>query len=155
MATRSSTPTVGQALKRPSRNSTWARLWNTRGLLLMCLPAILFFLIFYYLPMPGAYLAFVDFNYRAGIFKSRFIWFKNFEFLLANGQLRSLTLNTILYNVGFIVTGSIAQILIALLLNELRGKAFRKMTQTVMFLPYFISYVLVGLFTYSLLSYDS
>jgi putative aldouronate transport system permease protein len=105
--------------------------------------------------MPGAYIAFVNFNYAAGIFKSQFIGFKNFEFLLSNGQLLKLTYNTVLYNVAFIVTSSIAQIGLALMLNEIRGKWFKKVSQTLMFLPYFISFVLVGLFTYNFLSYDS
>jgi putative aldouronate transport system permease protein len=142
-------------LRKPTLGLKLARLWNSRVLFLMCLPAILFFVLFSYIPMPGAYIAFVDFNYRAGIFKSRFIGFKNFEFLLANGQLWKLTFNTIVYNVAFIVTSSIAQIVLALMLNEVRSKWFKKVSQTFMFLPYFISYVLVGLFTYSFLSYDS
>lgn len=131
------------------------RFWNNRILLLMCFPAILFFLIFSYIPMPGAYIAFVNFNYRAGIFKSEFVGFKNFEFLVSNGQLLQLTYNTVLYNIAFIITGSIAQIGLALMLNEVRGKVFKKTSQTFMFLPYFISFVLVGLFTYNLFSYDT
>ena len=131
------------------------RFWNNRILLLMCFPAILFFLIFSYIPMPGAYIAFVNFNYRAGIFKSEFVGFKNFEFLVSNGQLLQLTYNTVLYNIAFIITGSIAQIGLALMLNEVRGKMFKKTSQTFMFLPYFISFVLVGLFTYNLFSYDT
>lgn len=136
-------------------------LWNSRMLIVMCLPAILFFLIFSYIPMPGAYIAFVNFNYSAGIFNSPFVGFKNFEFLLMSlraGELPplwQLTINTMLYNLAFIATGSVAQIGLALMLNELRSKWFKKVTQTFMFLPYFISFVLVGLFTYNFLSYDN
>jgi putative aldouronate transport system permease protein len=140
---------------KPSLRVRLGRVWNTRVLILMCLPTIFFFLVFWYIPMPGAYIAFVDFNYAAGIFKSQFIGLKNFAFLLANGQLLHLTMNTILYNVAFIATGSIAQIALALMLNEVRSHGFKKTTQTIMFLPYFISYVLVGLFAYNFLSYDS
>jgi putative aldouronate transport system permease protein len=142
-------------IRKPSARTWMKQMWNSRILLLMCFPAILFFLIFSYIPMPGAYIAFVNFNYAAGIFKSPFIGFKNFEFLLSNGQLWQLTFNTVLYNIAFIVTGSIAQIGLALMLNEVRSKWFKKTTQTFMFLPYFISFVLVGLFTYNFLSYDS
>ncbi len=145
-------PTISS---RPKSRGRMLRLWNSRTLILMCTPAILFFLVFSYIPMPGAYIAFVNFNYAAGIFKSQFIGFKNFEFLIANGQLMRLTYNTVVYNVAFIVTSSIAQIGLALMLNEIRGKWFKKVTQTVMFLPYFISFVLVGLFTYNFLSYDA
>jgi putative aldouronate transport system permease protein len=139
----------------PSLRVKLTRVWNSRVLILMCLPTILFFLVFWYIPMPGAYIAFVNFNYAAGIFKSQFVGFKNFEFLVSNGQLWHLTLNTVLYNLAFIVSGSIAQIVLALMLNEVRSRGFKKVTQTVMFLPYFISYVLVGLFAYNFLSYDS
>lgn len=142
-------------LKKTRSSSGFKRLWNNRILLLMCFPAILFFLIFSYIPMPGAYIAFVNFNYRAGIFKSEFVGFKNFEFLVANGQLLQLTYNTVLYNIAFIITGSIAQIGLALMLNEVKGRLFKKTSQTFMFLPYFISFVLVGLFTYNLFSYDT
>ena len=142
-------------IRRPTAKVRLRRAWNSRILFLMCFPAILFFLVFSYIPMPGAYIAFVNFNYAAGIFNSQFIGFKNFEFLLANGQLWQLTFNTVMYNVAFIVTGSIAQIGLALMLNEVRGKWFKKTSQTFMFLPYFISFVLVGLFTYNFLSYDS
>lgn len=142
-------------LGKPTLGRKLTKLWNARALLFMCLPAILFFLIFCYLPIPGAYLAFVDFNYTSGIFRSKFVGFKNFEFLLANGQLWHLTFNTIMYNVAFILTSSIAQITLALMLNEIRSRWFKKTTQTFMFLPYFVSYVLVGLFTYNFLSYDS
>lgn len=147
-------PAAGAA-GRLKTNRGFVRFWNNRSLLLMCTPAILFFLVFCYIPMPGAYIAFVNFNYAAGIFKSQFIGFKNFEFLINNGQLWRLTANTVLYNVAFIITSSIAQILLALMLNEIRGKWFKKVTQTVMFLPYFISFVLVGLFTYNFLNYDT
>jgi len=146
---------VNQPSGKPKSKGSMLRLWNSRTLILMCTPAVLFFLVFSYIPMPGAYIAFVNFNYAAGIFKSQFIGFKNFEFLIANGQLMRLTYNTVMYNVAFIVTSSIAQIALALMLNEIRGKWFKKVTQTIMFLPYFISFVLVGLFAYNFLSYDA
>ena len=140
---------------KPTWKTRLYKLWNNRVLLLMCTPAILFFLIFNYIPMPGAYIAFVNFNYAQGIFGSPFIGFKNFEFLLGNGQLWSLTMNTVFYNLAFIATGTIVQIALAIMLNEVGSKWFKKTTQTLMFLPYFISFVLVGLFTYNFLSYDS
>src|SRR6188768_2669783 len=76
-------------------------------LLAMCVPAIAFFIIFNYAPLPGAWIAFTNFNYRDGIFGSPFVGFKNFEFLIKSGQLWLLTKNTILYNLAFIVLGNI------------------------------------------------
>ena len=69
-----------------------------RTLLLMCTPAILFFLAFSYAPIPGIYVAFVKYNYRDGIFGSKFIGLDNFKFLVESGKLLDLTKNTICYN---------------------------------------------------------
>ncbi|WP_372635783.1 ABC transporter permease [Cohnella sp.] len=130
------------------------RLWTHRTLLLMCFPAIVFFLIFAYLPMPGLYLAFIKYNYTDGIFRSPFVGWENFRFLVINGDLARLTINTILYNLAFILIGNALQVFVAVLLNELRRKWFKKIAQTFLFLPYFISAVLIGLIAYNFLSYD-
>lgn len=138
------------AIKTPLRK----RLHNNRTMMLMCLPAIAFFVVFCYLPMPGVYIAFTDFNYRAGIFGSRFVGMDNFKFLWNSGKLWLLTRNTVLYNLAFIFIGNLIQIAIAILLNEVRLKWFKKLSQSLMFLPYFISAVLVGLLTYDILNND-
>ncbi|MDR1278771.1 MAG: ABC transporter permease subunit [Treponema sp.] len=134
--------------------STLKRLWDCKTLILMCAPAILFFFIFSYIPMPGAYIAFTDFKYNQGIFGSRFVGFDNFKFLVISGKLWQLTRNTILYNLAFITLGHILQITIAVFLNEIRNKWFKKVSQTIMFLPYFISAVLVGFLAFSVLNFD-
>ncbi|MGO4108492.1 ABC transporter permease [Paenibacillus sp. YAF4_2] len=130
------------------------RFWNNKTLLLMCLPAIAFFIVFAYLPMPGVYLAFIRYNYADGIFKSPFVAFDNFRFLVMNGDLWRLTFNTVAYNLAFILLGNVLQIFVAILLNELRKKWFKKVAQTLLFLPHFISAVLIGLIAYNILSYD-
>lgn len=130
------------------------RLWTHRTMLLMCCPAIVFFLVFAYLPMPGLYLAFIKYNYTDGIFRSPFVGWENFRFLVINGDLARLTINTILYNLAFILLGNALQVFVAVLLNELRRKWFKKIAQTFLFLPYFISAVLIGLIAYNFLSYD-
>jgi putative aldouronate transport system permease protein len=120
----------------------------------MCLPAIVFFTVFCYIPMPGAYIAFTDFKYNLGIFGSRFAGLDNFKFLVSSGKLWQLTRNTILYNAAFILLGNILQIVIAVLLNEVRLRWFKKISQTIMFLPHFISAVLVGFLAFGALNYD-
>ena len=130
-------------------------LWRYRVLELMCLPAVVFFFLFSYMPMPGIYVAFVKYNYRNGIFGSKFVGLQNFEFLAESGKLFSLTRNTVLYNLAFIALGNLLAVFVAILLNEIRSKWFKKVSQTLMFLPYFISQVLVGLLVYSLLNYDT
>lgn len=126
-----------------------------RVLIFMCLPAILFFFAFNYMPLPGIWVAFVKYNYRSGIFGSKFVGLQNFEFLAESGKLLTLTRNTILYNLAFILLGNILAVFVAILLNEMRSRWFKKVSQTMMFLPYFISQVLVGLLVYSLLNFDT
>lgn len=121
----------------------------------MCLPAILFFFAFSYMPMPGIYVAFVKYNYRDGIFGSKFVGLQNFEFLAESGKLLELTKNTILYNLAFIVLGNFLAVVVAILLNEMKSRHFKKVSQTMMFLPYFISQVLVGILVYNLLNFDT
>ncbi|MGI6172939.1 MAG: ABC transporter permease [Christensenellales bacterium] len=130
-------------------------LWNSRVLILMCVPAIAYFLAFSYAPLPGIYVAFVNYNYRSGIFGSQFVGLKNFDFVAKSGKLWMLTRNTILFNVAFIVLDNLLAVTVAILLKEIQSKAFRKVTQTMMFLPYFISQVLVGLLVFSLLNSDT
>ena len=130
-------------------------LWKYRTLTLMCIPAIVFFFMFSYMPMPGIWVAFVKYNYRKGIFGSKFVGLQNFEFLAQSGKLWSLTKNTILYNIAFIILGNLLAVFMAILLNEMASKIFKKTAQTMMFLPYFISHVLVGVLVFNFLNYDT
>src|SRR5689334_25098091 len=116
------------------RKSLLQQIVDSRMLLLMCVPAIVFFIVFNYMPLPGAWIAFTNFNYRDGIFGSPFVGFKNFEFLIKSGQLWTLTRNTILYNLAFIVLSNILQIAIAIMLNEVRLAWFKKLSKAAMFL---------------------
>lgn len=125
-----------------------------RVLFLMLLPVLIYFIIFSYIPMPGAYVAFVDYNLRKGIFGSRFIGLKNFEFLVTTGALWTITRNTLLYNIAFIIIGNVVQIALAIMISELGSKWFKKISQSVILLPYFISMVIVGFFAYNLFNYD-
>lgn len=140
--------------KQNTKKSLWKQIVDSRTLILMCLPAILFFIVFFYCPLPGAYIAFTNFNYKSGIFGSEFVGFDNFKFLINSGSLWQLTRNTVLYNLAFIIFGNILQITLAILLNEIKNKAFKKFTQTIMFIPYFISAVLVGLLAFNILNYE-
>ena len=134
--------------------SLWHVIAQNKTLLLMCVPAIVFFFVFSYMPMPGAYIAFTNFQYNKGIWASPFVGLQNFKFLFQSGQLGLLLRNTILYNLAFIVLGNVLQLTFAILLNEVQSKRYKKITQSMMFLPYFISDVLVSLLVYNLLNYD-
>lgn len=125
-----------------------------RMLFLMILPTIVFFIIFAYVPMPGAYVAFVDYKMRKGIFGSQFVGFKNFEFLVKTGDLWRITKNTLLYNLAFMFIGHFTQVTLAIMISELKCKWFKKLSQSVILLPYFISMVIVGFFAYNLFNYN-
>lgn len=121
----------------------------------MILPTLVFFVVFSYLPMAGAYFAFTKYDFRKGYFASPFVGFANFEYLFRSGILGALTVKTLLYNIAFILLGNLCQIVCALFLNDLGSRKFVRVSQTVIFLPYFISMVLVGVFSYNLLNIDN
>ena len=143
-------------MKKPKSELTfWQKVVRYKTLLLMCVPAVVFFFMFNYMPLPGIWVAFVKYNYRDGIFGSKFVGLQNFEFLATSGKLLDLTKNTILYNIAFILLGNFLAVFVAILLNEMQSKMFKKVSQTIMFLPYFISQVLVGILVFNLLNYDT
>lgn len=121
---------------------------------LMLVPSIIFFILMCYIPMAGIVLAFKQYNYSGGIFFSPWVGFDNFKFFFLSGKAWTVTRNTILYNVMFLIVNNFLQILCAILLSELMGKHFKRITQTIMFLPYFISWVVVGTFIYNLFNYE-
>jgi len=125
-----------------------------RIMFLMVLPTLILIITFNYLPMVGLYLAFTDYNFNLGILKSPFIGLKNFQFLFQSGTLFKITRNTLLYNAAFILLTNLLQMFTAILISRLSFKWLKKITQSVIFLPYFISYVLIGTFAYNALNYD-
>lgn len=127
---------------------------KNKTMFVMLTPATIFFLIFSYLPMFGVIVAFKYFEYDKGILFSPWVGFKNFEFFFHSGQAWLLTKNTILYNLAFISFGAVFQIAIAIIFSEIKGKIFKKFTHSAMFLPYFISWVVVGSFVYNIFNYE-
>ncbi len=137
-----------------NRHGFWGDVQKNKTLLLMLTPAVLFFILFAYVPMAGIVLAFKQFNYGGGIFGSPWNGLDNFRFFFESGNAWIVTRNTALYNIAFIIVNNVLQIAAAILLFEAVGKWFRKISQTVMFLPYFISWVVVGAIAYNLFNYD-
>lgn len=123
-------------------------------LLLMLFPAVIYVILFNYIPMGGIVLAFKKYNYVDGIFKSPWNGFNNFKFFFNSGQAFMVTRNTLLYNTAFIIINNILQLTVAILLVEIKNKYFVKAAQSVMFLPYFISWVVVSVISFNFLSYD-
>lgn len=130
------------------------KLYRYRVFLLMLLPAIIYTLVFSYYPMTGIVMAFKKYNYADGIWGSPWCGVDNFKFFFQSGQAGLVTRNTVLYNVVFIALNTIFQIGVAIALTEIRNKHYRKTAQSLMFLPYFISWVIVGVMAFNIFSSD-
>ena len=131
--------------------------WELRRngvLFLMLLPTLVFFAINSYAPMLGIYSAFTRFEFPRGIFGSPFVGLQNFDFLWKSKILLKITKNTVLYNVAFIVVGNGLQISCAILLTSIANRLWQRLCQSLMFLPYFVSFVLIGALAYNLLNYE-
>lgn len=120
----------------------------------MFIPVALYYLFFAYLPMSGIVVAFKDFNYRDGLFFSPWNGWKNFEYLWASGKLWMVTQTTIIFNVVFLALYTFFSLLIGILIAEIKGRFFKKFTQSLLFLPYFISWVVVAAFVYNFFNFD-
>ena len=127
---------------------------NNKIYLLLLLPAIVYVLIFSYTPMVGVIMAFKRYNFTQGLFDSPWVGLNNFKFLVASNKLWPLTRNTLLYNVAFIVVGMVMEVGFAVIINEMRCKWFKKVFQSFIFLPYFISWVIASAVVQTLLDYD-
>lgn len=123
-------------------------------LLLMCAPASIIILLISYLPMAGLVVAFQRFNYSNGFFRSEWVGFKNFKYLFIGGQAWRITRNTIGLNILFIVAGLVVSLIFALMLYEITNRNCLKVYQTVMFFPYFISWVVAAYVVYAFLKMD-
>ena len=123
-------------------------------LLLMLLPAVAYVIIFSYIPMTGIVLAFKNYQYAGGVYGSPWVGLGNFESLLIAGKLGEVTRNTLLYNIAFIFLGVVFEMGTAVLLNEIVFKKYKKVMQTFMFLPYFISWVVAGAIMYNIFNYE-
>lgn len=130
------------------------QLFQYREYLLMLLPAVIFFITFSYIPMAGIVIAFKNYSFSGGIFGSPWVGLNNLKFLLLNDDLFVVIRNTVGYNIAFIIVNNVLEIFCAVVLAELGNKIFKKVTQTAMLLPYFISWVVVGGLTYNLFNYE-
>lgn len=142
--------------KHKNKESFFSEILKNKYLYLLMLPGILFFLIFNYLPMAGLTIAFLDYNPLAGLYglKSEFVGLANFDFFFTSNDWLVVTFNTLFLNSLFIVTGIFVQILMAVGLNEIGGKYYKKITQSFMFLPNFLSWTVVSVFATALFATD-
>ncbi len=132
---------------------------RNKAMLFMVMPATLWFIFFSYLPMIGTVISFKEYRvspdgFLASIANSKWVGFDNFKFLFSTEDALVITRNTLLYNAVFIVAGLVLAVALAIVLSEIANKRLAKLYQTGMFLPYFLSWVIVGYFVYSFLSFD-
>lgn len=130
-------------------------------LTLLALPTAVWYILFCFLPMFGIIIAFKDFrisgNFISSIFKSSWAGgngLKNFESLFSFGDIWTIIRNTLSYNAVFIVLGIVIPVVLALMINQLHSKLAAKFYQTAMFMPYFLSWVVVSAVVFGFLSYD-
>lgn len=133
----------------------WYELAKNRVLYLMFVPILLYYLLFAYLPMTGIVMAFKEFNFRDGIWLSPWNGLENFRFFFISGKALQVTINTFLYNILFLALYTFFSMVVAIFVAELRGKYFKKITQSFMFLPYFISWVVISAMVYNFFNYDT
>ncbi len=131
---------VGKAIKR---------FWP---LYLMFLPGVIYLFINNYIPMFGIQIAFRQYNARDGVYGSPWCGLKNFEFLFRTNDAFIMVRNTLLYNLVFIILGTVLAVSVAVILNEIKSKMAKQLYQTVILIPYLISMVIVSYLVFAFLS---
>ncbi len=149
------TAAKAEKVKKTAWYAGWGReLVKNRGLYLMALPAVLYIFLFAYVPMGGIVIAFKDYKFNLGIFGSPWVGMKNFSYFINSGKMLNLTINTLSYNILFLIQNTIIQMFMAVLITEMATKYYKRTLQSVMMLPHFLSWVIVGGMAYSLLNYE-
>lgn len=126
-----------------------ARYWP---LYIMLLPGTIYLIINNYIPMSGIVVAFKQYNLKDGLYFSPNVGLKNFEFLFKTKDAWLITRNTIMYNLVFIILGTVLAITVAIILNEIRIQAAKQFYQTVILIPHLISMVVVSFLAFAFLS---
>ncbi|MBP5223758.1 MAG: sugar ABC transporter permease, partial [Lachnospiraceae bacterium] len=128
------------------------KIWNYRWLYLMLVPILAYYVIFKYIPMYGVTIAFKDYNVFKGILASPWCGFKVFEKLFQNKNFWHAVRNTLILNFATLFVSFPLTIIVSLMLNEVRSSAFKRVTQSILYLPHFISWVVVAAISVNLFS---
>jgi len=120
----------------------------------MLLIPFAYIVIFAYIPMSGLVLAFKDYKYADGMWGSPWVGFANFRFFFISGAAAKVIPMTLAYNFAFITVGMFTQVSFAIILNEVMGKVFKRITQSMMLLPHFISWVVASALIYNILNFE-
>lgn len=144
-ATRSDAP-LPRKRKRKTSRGTLLALWA------LALPGVIWYLIFDYAPLSGLVVAFKRFNIKDGIFGSPWVGLDNFRYFLATGDAPRIVANTVFLNALFLSSSLLAGLILAIMLNEFRLKTLKKVSQSVIFFPYFVSPIIVSIILQVMLS---
>ncbi|MFL1675910.1 ABC transporter permease [Paenibacillus dendritiformis] len=136
------------SIRDPRARGRWSRigrtLWNEKYLWLMALPGLLFFVIYKYLPMLGVVIAFKDYNMMLGIWDSKWVGLKHFYRIFENPDIGRIFLNTLIISLYQIVFAFTIPIFLAIMIHEVTQRAFKRVLQTVFYMPHFLSWVVVA-----------
>jgi putative aldouronate transport system permease protein len=125
---------------------------TNKYLYILAVPGILFLIVFAYVPFVGHALAFEDFKLSTGLFRSKFVGFDNFKFFFGGRDWINVTRNTLFLNALFLGIGLSFALLLAIFINEMRSTTAKKISQSFIFLPYFISWQVIAIMIYALLN---
>ena len=128
---------------QPLKDGIFKRFWKTKFLFLLFLPALIYYIVFKYVPMWGISISFFDYRLLKGLAGSEFVGFRNFEAFFRGPDFWQITWNTIVLSLQGLFIQFPITVLFSLLLNEVRSQKFKKVTQTVSYMPHFLSVVIV------------
>ncbi len=142
-------------MKETTKPNMKKRIKRFLPIYMMALPGLIYLFINNYMPMGGLVVAFKNFSAKRGIWDSAWAGLKNFKYLFQTSDALVITRNTLLYNIAFIVLGTIFSVTVAILLNEIVNKRAGKIYQSVILLPYLVSWVIISYLVYAFLSADA
>lgn len=129
------------------------KIWQNKYLYLMIMPAVVFMILFRYLPMGGLVIAFKNYSFRRGIWNSPWAGLRHFVFIFTqNLDFFNILRNTLVINILKLIFYFPAPIVLALMINDVRGLRLKRSIQTLIYLPYFISWVVFGTLVIQFLS---
>ncbi len=149
------TPTMLTEQPKVKSNGLWSRFARQWDYQLMILPSLLFLLIFSYIPMWGVVLSFKEYNLFTGFMDSPWVGTMHFRMLFESPEFWSIIRNTFCISLLKLAIGFPAPIILALLLNEVKNIAFKRVVQTVTYIPHFLSWVVVSGLVFSMLAVDN
>lgn len=145
---------VSRSVTIPKKTKKLLQRKKNLSLSLLALPGLAWFFVFCYMPMGGAVIAFQNYKPKRGILGSAWVGFDNFKYLFSSNDAVRILKNTLLYNFVSIFLVAAVAVMIALLMDAVKRRVFVKTYQTLLFLPRFISWVVVGYMATALFDYD-